>query len=70
MNKPFVCSAPDPWTDQTGDAVQEIMERCGVKEDEQDRIWYAVFDILDRQQNIWFNRGKRFAISEGKAPAK
>jgi hypothetical protein len=61
MSQPFVCSKTDPNYDQTGDAVQEIMEACGVKEDDQDRIWWAVFAIVDRQQNIWFNIGKRDA---------
>lgn len=56
-SRPFVCSKTDLNYDQTGDAVQEIMEACGVKEGDQDHIWWAVFAIVDRQQNIWFNNG-------------
>jgi hypothetical protein len=61
MTKPFACSKRDMEPDQTAEAVQEIMEACGVKEDDQERIWFAVFAIVDRQQNIWFNIGKRDA---------
>lgn len=70
MSQPFVCSKTDPRYDQTGDAVQEIMEACGVQEDDQDRIWYAVFAIVDRQQNIWFNEGKRYGLDEATKRAK
>lgn len=56
-SKPFICSKADLETDYTSEAVYEIMDRCGVKEDDQDRIWFAVFEIVDRQQNIWFNKG-------------
>lgn len=61
---------PDPCLDQTGDAVHNIMEACGVQEDDQDRIWYAVFAIVDRQQNIWFNEGKRYGLDEAAKKAK
>lgn len=69
-SRPFKRSKTDLNYDPTSDAVYKIMEACGVKEDDQDRIWYAVFAVLDRQQNIWFNEGKRYGLDEAAKRAK
>lgn len=69
-SQPFKCSKTDLNYDPTSDAVYKIMEACGVKEDDQDRIWFAVFAVLDHQQNIWFNNGKRYGLGETSKKAK